>query len=193
MITGRKTKTAFFCTQCGTEHARWQGQCRGCGEWNTLVEEKISRRKGVSSRAASPEPQVLSEINIDTQGGFRAGLDEFDRVLGGRLLPGMTVLLGGEPGIGKSTLLLQVADAYSQQRLPVVYLTGEESLSQIKRRAQRLRITGDRITVVTTGSAEEAIEVLNSHTFAVAVIDSIQTLHSSQLESPPGSVGQVRE
>ncbi len=193
MITGKKTRTAYFCSHCGTEHAKWQGQCRGCGQWNCLVEEKVPTRKTSAPSTTSAEKKRLSEISFDSEPGYRTGIDEFDRVLGGRLLPGMAVLLGGEPGIGKSTLLLQAAEAYSRQNISVAYVTGEESLAQIKLRARRLKIVGDDITVINTNSLEELVGLLVSEDFAVVFVDSIQTMSSAQFESPPGTVTQVRE
>jgi len=193
MITGKKVKTAYFCSHCGTEHAKWQGQCRGCGQWNCLIEEKVPASKSSLRVVTACEKKKLSEISLDSVSGYRSGIDEFDRVLGGQLLPGTTVLLGGEPGIGKSTLLLQAADAYSQQNIPVAYVTGEESPAQIKLRASRLKIDGDNITVISSNSLEESVNILDSGNFAVAFVDSIQTISSAQLESPPGTVSQVRE
>ncbi len=193
MITGRKTKTAYFCSHCGAEHTKWQGQCRECGQWNCLVEEKISPRKQDASGVAPADKRKLPDISLDSATGYRSGISEFDRVLGGQLLPGTTVLLGGEPGIGKSTLLLQVADAYSKQKIPVAYITGEESLSQVKHRARRLNIEGDDITVINSNSLEEYLNILNSEHYAVVFVDSIQTMSTSLFESPPGTVAQVRE
>ena len=193
MITGKKVKTAYFCSHCGTEHAKWQGQCRGCGQWNCLIEEKVPASKSSLRVVTACEKKKLSEISLDSVSGYRSGIDEFDRVLGGQLLPGTTVLLGGEPGIGKSTLLLQVADAYSRQNIPVAYITGEESPAQIKLRASRLKIDGNNITVISSNSLEESVNILDAGNFAVAFVDSIQTISSAQLESPPGTVSQVRE
>ncbi len=193
MITTRKARTAYFCAQCGTQHAKWQGQCRGCGQWNSLVEERVTSQAAIPTGRVRSEKRQLPQIELDADAGSHTGIAEFDNVLGGRLLPAMTVLLGGEPGIGKSTLLLQVAEAFSRQNLPVAYISGEESLGQIKLRARRLGIQGSLITVANTGSVEEIVEILRSQQFTAAFVDSIQTMASSQLESPPGSVGQVRD
>ncbi len=195
MATKRKTRTAFFCTQCGSEHARWQGQCRECDAWNTLVEEKITKPAAGHARpvGTSLEPQKLPEINVDPGIGHVSGIAEFDRVIGGRLLPGMSVLIGGEPGIGKSTLLLQVAEAYSRQGLNVIYVTGEESLSQIRLRAERLGAVGENITAVNANSLEEITELVATGEYQLVLIDSIQTMSSEQFDSPPGTVAQVRE
>lgn len=193
MLTGKKTKTAYFCTQCGAEHSRWQGQCRECGQWNTLVEEKITVKKDKSAPLAAADRKKIPEISPESMSGYRTGINEFDRVLGGRLLPGMTVLLGGEPGIGKSTLILQASEAFSSQGLSVLYVTGEESLSQLKLRSDRLGVKGTNVTAVNATLLEEIIDVINSDDYHVVLIDSIQTVSSSQFDSPPGTVGQVRE
>jgi DNA repair protein RadA/Sms len=189
----RKIRTAYFCSRCGAEHPKWQGQCRECNSWNSLIEERLPTRSKKSSARTSISPTRLTEIAEQSSNGLRSGIDEFDRVLGGRLLPGMTVLIGGEPGIGKSTLLLQVAEAYSSQGISVLYVTGEESLPQIKLRAQRLGVAGNSIDVINDTSLEGIIGVIESSQFGVVLIDSIQTVTSGQFDSPPGTVAQVRE
>ncbi|MBN1212330.1 MAG: DNA repair protein RadA, partial [candidate division Zixibacteria bacterium] len=194
MLSNKKIKTAYFCTQCGAEHPKWQGQCRECGAWNSLAEEKkLVKSIGTVSHTGSVEKQKLSDITTVATFGFKSGLAEFDRVLGGQLLPGMTVLLSGDPGIGKSTLMLQAAEAYSEQNIPVLYVTGEESLPQIKLRAGRLKVAGDNITVVKTISLEEITALIADADYGVVLIDSIQTIASGLFDSPPGTVGQVRE
>ncbi len=192
MVAPRKPKTSFYCSRCGAEHSKWQGQCRECAEWNCLIEE---RRPSAPSRGGPvrAEASSLSAIGIEKQPGFTSGIVEFDRVLGGQLLPGMTVLLGGEPGIGKSTLILQAAEAYSRHGLKVLYMTGEESLPQIKRRSDRLRVTGENITVVNSNSLEQMIEQIGTNNHQIVIIDSIQTVASELFDSPPGTVAQVRE
>lgn len=195
MIPGKKVKTAYFCTQCGAEHPRWQGQCRECNAWNSLAEEKVPVRSkaSLSSSVKKVDRQKISSITLTTTQGYQSGLVEFDRVLGGQLLPGMTVLLSGDPGIGKSTLMLQVAEAYSRQRVSVLYVTGEESLSQIKLRAQRLNVNGEHITVVNTTGLEEITALIAEENYNIVLVDSIQTIASALFDSPPGTVGQVRE
>ncbi|RKX19243.1 MAG: DNA repair protein RadA [Candidatus Zixiibacteriota bacterium] len=194
MVTSRKIKTAYFCSECGAEHTRWQGQCKECNQWNSLIEEKIPVKKtAVKFSSNSNEKQVIPNIKLESYEGYKSGILEFDRVLGGQLLPGMTVLLGGEPGIGKSTLILQAADAYSKNNLPVLYITGEESLPQIKLRANRLGIKGNLITAVNATNLEEITQLIDSNGYKIVMIDSIQTLSSSMFDSPPGTVGQVRE
>ncbi len=194
MVVSRKTKTAYFCSQCGAEHSRWQGQCRECNEWNSLVEERVPARKSTAARSGPEiEKQTIAQISQERLSGYSSGIAEFDRVLGGQLLPGVAILLGGDPGIGKSTLLLQAAECYSRQKLPVLYVTGEESLPQIKMRAERLGVVGDNITVVNSTNLEDTINLLSKSQYVVVLIDSIQTMSSGQFDSPPGTVSQVRE
>ncbi|MEE8576952.1 MAG: DNA repair protein RadA [candidate division Zixibacteria bacterium] len=193
MAIRKATRTAYFCSQCGAEHPKWQGQCRECQEWNTLIEERQVKTRGKTSRASSAQPTPIAEIAIEKRTGYVCGIAELDRVLGGSLLPGMTVLLGGEPGIGKSTLLLQAGQAYSDQDLDVLYVTGEESLTQTKIRAERLGLAGRKVSVVNSTALEEILPLLQSGKYALAVIDSIQTVASANLDSPPGTVGQIRE
>lgn len=193
MAIGRKIKTAYFCSECGAEHPRWQGKCRECGEWNSLIEEKKPVGRTPTVLAGSSQKQTIAEIDCSQVDGWTTGILELDRVLGGQLLPGMTILLGGEPGIGKSTLLLQAADAYARSGLEVLYVTGEESLPQIKLRAQRLGLVGDQVVVFSATSLEEIIDAVSGSKFKVVLIDSIQTVVSSGFDSPPGTVAQVRE
>jgi DNA repair protein RadA/Sms len=189
----RKIKTAFVCTKCGAIHPRWQGQCRECGEWNCLAEEQIikSSRKGEKVHAA--KTQKFHDISDDLLSGYVSGITEFDRVLGGGLLPGSAVLLAGEPGIGKSTLILQAAEAYSNNDLKVLYITGEESLAQMKKRAERLSIAGSNIALVYSNDLEEITAIIEEEGFNILVVDSIQTIASRMFESPPGTIGQIRE
>ncbi len=189
----KKLKTAYFCRECGAEHARWQGQCRECSEWNSLIEEQLPTAKGKPVRPTTRQSQQLKDLSTETAAGFKSGIDELDRVLGGQLLPGMTVLLGGDPGIGKSTLTLQAADAYAKQGMTVLYVSAEESLTQLKIRANRLGISGDGIAVANATSLEEIIALMESDHPTVVVIDSIQTIASDLFDSPPGTVAQVRE
>ncbi len=193
MTVPRKVKTAYYCSQCGAQHSKWQGQCRECAQWNCLIEERVPTRTTRGGATPMAVAQRLSEVTIDRQSGFTSGIVEFDRVLGGQLLAGMTVLLGGEPGIGKSTLVLQAAEGYSQQGLRVLYITGEESLPQIKRRADRLQVRGDNITVVNCSSLEQIVDRVATNEHQVVIIDSVQTVASEMFDSPPGTVAQVRE
>lgn len=192
MVT-KKLKTAFFCSQCGAEHPKWQGQCRECNEWNTLIEEKVAPKKSIATIAGKAQKRKISEITRDNTIGYKCGIDELDRVLGGQLLLGQVILLGGEPGIGKSTLILQAAEAYSRLGLSVLYVTGEESLSQLKLRSERLGVLGENITAVNSTSLDEIQAMIASEKYNILLVDSIQTVASSQLDSPPGTVAQIRE
>lgn len=190
----KKLRTAFFCSRCGAEHSRWQGQCRECAEWNTLIEERLPDKRVAAKRSEANTPQPLASVDTQPLSGHASGIVEFDRVLGGQLLPGMTVLVGGEPGIGKSTLLLQAAGAYAASGLNVLYVSGEESLAQIRLRATRLSLTHiETIAVLNTTSLDEIMTALSGSHYHAVFIDSIQTVASDQLDSPPGTVGQVRE
>jgi DNA repair protein RadA/Sms len=190
-----KAKTVYVCTECGGQSSKWQGQCPACMAWNTLVE-------GVAEQAASPrfaalaagagKLQKLSEIDPQESPRQATGVDELDRVLGGGLVPGMVVLIGGDPGIGKSTLLLQ-ALASLQATQAVLYVSGEESAEQLALRARRLQLDAGDLPLLPEISLEKILGVLRDTNPDVAVIDSIQTLYSEVLQSAPGSVAQVRE
>ena len=172
---------------------RWQGQCKECAAWNSLVEERVPTKGKARRSSGHVEHVKLLEISEHPIQGYFSGIGELDRVFGGKLLPGMTVLLAGDPGIGKSTLLLQAAEAYSARNLGVLDVTGEDSLSQIKMRAARLNVGGKNIAVVNATDIEDIIAVIQSSLPAVVLIDSIQTVSSGQFDSPPGTVAQVRE
>lgn len=194
-----KSKTSFFCQNCGAESAKWIGKCPSCGEWNTYVEELIHKeesgrgdwKEGFSKRNKIVSPKKLDEIAFEEQPRISTQDAELDRVLGGGIVPGSLVLIGGEPGIGKSTLMLQIALTLST--LKVLYVSGEESETQIKMRAERMNVRSENCYVLSetnTQSIFEQIKILNP---VVLVIDSIQTLHSKYVESAAGSVSQVRE
>jgi DNA repair protein RadA/Sms len=190
-----KQKLVFVCSGCGNESPKWQGKCPGCGEWNTMYEQAVSTAKPAARRkpAGANLPQSLSEIKLDA-GGERlpVGLGEIDRVLGGGLVPGSLTLIGGEPGIGKSTLLLQIA-ALLAEGAPVLYVSGEETRHQIKTRAARLGIEGKQLYLLNETDLEAITEELDRLSPALAIIDSIQTVYSPDLEMAPGGVSQVRE
>jgi len=190
---GGKVKTAFVCTQCGAIHPKWQGQCKECGEWNTLAEEQIVKSQRKTSKKTNIKIQKFGEIDDNLLMGYRSGIAEFDRVLGGGLLPGSAVLLAGEPGIGKSTMILQAADAYSQSGMQVLYVTGEESPGQIKKRATRLNISGQNISVINLTELEQILSAIEYENYQIVIIDSIQTISSGMFDSPPGTVGQIRD
>ena len=191
-----KTKTVWVCSSCGNDFPKWEGRCSACGAWNTLVEEKVTissqtrAKSGMTSRQR-PRPLRVSEIETSDAPRIRMPSKELNRVLGGGLVPGSMVLIGGEPGIGKSTLVLQ--NTLSIQSRRVLYVSGEESAMQIKMRAERLGRQSDTVYIVCDTSLENIFEHIENTDPGLIVIDSIQTIASDELESPAGSVGQVRE
>jgi DNA repair protein RadA/Sms len=186
-----KTKKYYQCQACGYTTAKWMGRCPDCGEWNTLTEETrdSGRRSGLTSGARA-EPVPLDQIEPDTSVRVSTGIGEFDRVLGGGIVPGSVVLVGGDPGIGKSTLLLQ---AVAKLKGPVLYVSGEESPEQIKMRAGRLQVAGGTVSLLAENSLEHVMDAVGGMEPSALVIDSIQTMYTEEFESAPGSVGQVRE
>ncbi len=197
---GKDRKTVYRCTECGHAQSKWAGQCPGCGLWNTLVESVEDRSTPAASRhggyaGASREsavPVSLAAVEAEEILRIPCGLEEFDRVLGGGLVPGSAVLIGGDPGIGKSTLLLQTIAALSQQR-QVLYITGEESISQVSLRARRLHLPCAAVQILAETELERILATAAAHRPEFLVIDSIQTVYSELLQSAPGSVAQVRE
>ena len=189
-----KAKSIYSCTECGATSPKWQGQCPGCNEWNTLVESVAEKASGhrFESLAPTARLQNLSEIEARETERIPTGIGEFDRALGGGLVPGGVVLIGGDPGIGKSTLLLQ-ALAHLAETSKVLYVTGEESGEQVALRARRLSLETRKLTLMAEINLERILATLQAEQPQVAVIDSIQTLWSDQLSSAPGSVAQVRE
>ncbi|WP_150428780.1 DNA repair protein RadA [Dechloromonas sp. CZR5] len=190
-----KLKTVYTCTECGATSPKWQGQCPGCNDWNTLVEtvaEKAATNSRFESLAPTARLQNLSEIEAREAERIPTGIGEFDRALGGGLVAGGVVLIGGDPGIGKSTLLLQ-ALAHLSTEHKVLYVSGEESGEQVALRARRLGLESRRLPLMAEINLERILATLQAEKPAVAVIDSIQTLWSDQLSSAPGSVAQVRE
>ncbi|MBL8447682.1 MAG: DNA repair protein RadA [Zoogloeaceae bacterium] len=191
-----KTKTVFVCSACGGMAPRWAGQCPHCDAWNTLVESLPAATSGASNRFAlageTGRLQRLADVAPREEARIATGIDEFDRVLGGGLVAGGVVLIGGDPGIGKSTLLLQ-ALAQLAGRIPALYVSGEESAEQVALRAQRLQLPGSELRILPEIGLEKILTTLQATTPRVAVIDSIQTLYSEALQSAPGSVAQVRE
>ena len=189
-----KVKSQYVCTECGVVSTKWLGQCPSCDAWNTL-QESVNQSSGTSrfqALAVSSEVTLLDQIDAADTPRISSGLDEFDRVLGGGLVPGAVVLLGGDPGIGKSTLLLQSLAVLSKDH-PVLYVTGEESAAQVALRARRLGVEGSRLPVLAEIQFEQIAAALDKHKPAVVVVDSIQTVYTDQLQSAPGSVAQVRE
>ena len=189
-----KTTTVFVCRECGKESLRWLGYCPGCQQWNTYVETtKINTPGGRASSGVLSPPEELSQISPDRKERCVVPLAEFNRVLGGGVVAGSLVLIAGEPGIGKSTLLLRVADLVARQSGRVVYVSGEETARQIKLRAERLGVSGDGIFLIPETALDVIIGQLEELRPALAVIDSIQTVYQSELDTAPGSIAQVRE
>jgi DNA repair protein RadA/Sms len=191
-----KQKFVFVCQSCGQQYSKWAGKCQECNEWNTIVEEREvtdARKKVRSVTAASEKPQPINEVAAESFLRVISGISELDNVLGGGLVPGSVVLLGGEPGIGKSTLLLQATDRYAKPDRPVLYVSGEESISQIALRSQRLGISNSSLLVLSETSLEKIQDQVEKINPGLLIVDSIQTVYSSMLESQPGSVGQLRE
>jgi DNA repair protein RadA/Sms len=190
-----KARLIYVCQNCGASASKWAGQCGDCGEWNTMVESAETggpRSRGPSSARGDIRVQQLSDVEAEAAARVGTGLAEMDRVLGGGVVPGAVILIGGDPGIGKSTLLLQVLAAL-QGRLSTLYVTGEESLAQVRLRAQRLDLPKLDLPVVSETSLEAVLETLRRVKPGFAVIDSIQTLYAEALDSAPGSVSQLRE
>ena len=200
-----KNKIAFVCTDCGTEHGQWQGQCASCKAWNTLSQINL----GSSSSSTSPATKVdfrkegysgdksnvqnLSDIDLEALPRFSSTIDEMDRVLGGGLVPGSAILIGGNPGAGKSTLLLQIMCLLANSGKPALYVTGEESLQQVGMRAKRLNLPEKNLKMMAETNVEQICKAAQEHQPQVLVVDSIQVMHSGDVASAPGSVSQVRE
>ncbi|MFL5764441.1 MAG: DNA repair protein RadA [Bacteroidia bacterium] len=192
-----KTKTTYFCQNCGAQSARWIGKCPSCNEWNTYVEEVVSKGEektpGIASTSTqrATKPQLVSEISLSEQHRIAVYDKELSRVLGGGLVPGSLTLFGGEPGIGKSTLMLQIA--VNMKGLKVLYVSGEESEQQIRMRAERIGMNNPDCYILTETSTQNIFKQIEQLEPNFVIIDSIQTLHSSHIESSPGSVSQIRE
>ena len=190
-----KIKTSFFCQNCGTQYAKWQGQCNACKEWNTIVEEVIQKEEKTSWKPTSevkkaPKPLKIAEIDSSQEIRLDTLDSELNRVLGGGIVPGSLILLGGEPGIGKSTLLLQIS-----LKLPykTLYVSGEESQKQIKMRAERITPNGDNCYILTETKTQNIFRQIQEMEPEIVIIDSIQTLHTDYIESTAGSISQIRE
>ena len=190
-----KEKFVYVCQQCGQQYSKWMGKCQECGEWNSVVEERSTgnSKKKLTSIANSTHPQPITEIMAEDFPRIASDLSELDNVLGGGLVSGSAILLGGEPGVGKSTILLQAADQFARLNQKVLYVSGEESASQIALRSQRLGINSDNLLVVCETTLEKIVGHIDKISPNLLIIDSIQTIYSDQLDSQPGSVGQLRE
>ena len=194
-----KSKVAYVCNECGAESARWQGQCSECKAWNTITEIRLGpsattnkmQRTGYAGELTS-KVQTLAEVSLAELPRISSGYKELDRVLGGGIVPGSAILIGGHPGAGKSTLLLQTMCSLAD-RMPVLYVTGEESLQQVAMRAHRLGLPNDKLRMLSETSVEQICHLALQEKPAVMVIDSIQVMHVADVSSSPGSVSQVRE
>ena len=192
-----KVKSAFFCQSCGAQSAKWIGNCPSCNEWNTYVEEIIQREEdkktpGISAKSQRVNtPQLINEINSSADQRIEIQDKELSRVLGGGLVPGSIVLFGGEPGIGKSTLMLQLA--LKENKLKVLYVSGEESEQQIRMRAERIGYTNPNCYILTETSTQNIFKQIETLEPNILIIDSIQTLHTAHIDSSPGSISQIRE
>ncbi|HEY3581243.1 MAG TPA: DNA repair protein RadA [Pyrinomonadaceae bacterium] len=190
----KKGETLFVCQSCGHQSGKWLGKCPECGEWNSLVEEKTqSSRRATGFRLREVSAIAFNEIEPQDDRRLPSGVTEFDRVLGGGIVPGTLVLIGGDPGIGKSTLLLQVADKLSDSETLVLYVSGEESERQIKLRGERLAVTAKNVFLLPETNLENIFREIERLKPGAVIVDSIQTVFSSVIESAPGSVSQVRE
>ena len=189
-----KVKTAFFCKHCGTQHSKWQGHCHACKEWNTIVEEVLQKPKNEAWQAPlhsqSSVPIPICEVSENQQARLATGDTELDRVLGGGVVTGSLVLLAGEPGVGKSTLLLQLA---LQVDYPTLYVSGEESLTQIKLRSNRMNNSSSHCYLLNETNVEQILTQANTLKPKLLIVDSIQTLQTDLIDSGAGSVSQVRE
>ena len=191
-----KAKTVFFCTACGNETLKWVGRCPACGAWNTL-EEHIEKPVAAGKARPAPvgmsrKPQRLTQVDTDTEIRFQTGMGELDRVLGGGAVAGSLVLVGGAPGIGKSTLLLQICNSLCKGRT-VLYISGEESERQLKLRAVRLGVSPEQLFVLSETRLSDILEAINEVKPDILIVDSIQTLYNEDNDSSPGSVSQVKD
>lgn len=191
----KRQTTYFICQNCGSVSPKWLGKCPDCNEWNTYAEETGVKKTGKRQSASKSgvKPVTINEIDLDDTSRFRTEIDELDRVLGGGIVPGSSILIGGDPGIGKSTLALQVLNNIANSGHKVLYVTGEESPGQLKLRAQRLKLKSDKLLLVPETNLENIIDIIESSGADVVIIDSVQTITTDELASSPGSVGQIRE
>jgi DNA repair protein RadA/Sms len=193
-----KRRSVFRCAECGAEHPKWAGRCETCGAWNALVEEIVEHRRaggpaGRRAVAGGPEPVRLAEVSSTRLPRLTTGISEFDYVLGGGLVPGSLVLIGGEPGVGKSTLLLQAAARLEAAGTPTLYATGEESVEQVRLRVDRIREDAGRVLALAEVRVDAIMAQAAASAVRVVMVDSIQTTYTDELDGAPGNVGQVRE
>lgn len=189
-----KTKTVFFCRECGYEASKWMGQCPGCKQWDSFTEEPVVKKSSVSLKDyGNTEPKLLSEVATSEDQRILTGIQEFDRVLGGGIVIGSLVLVGGDPGIGKSTLLLQMCRELSDKEIKTLYISGEESLKQIKMRADRLGVFKGELLLLSETNLDSIETTMRKIMPRIVIIDSIQTMYKEEIGAAPGSVSQVRE
>jgi DNA repair protein RadA/Sms len=189
----KNARFVYVCQGCGYQAPKWLGRCPDCGQWNSLVEERTEPAVHAARAAAAEAPQTIDAVSLDPQLRLRTGIVEFDRILGGGLVPGSLVLIGGDPGIGKSTLVLQVAVRLCLAGLKSLYVSGEESPQQIKLRAERICVRAGELYVLSGTCLEDLFDRMDALRPRLLVVDSIQTIYTNTLPSAPGSVGQVRE
>ncbi|MFC1822793.1 DNA repair protein RadA [Thermodesulfobacteriota bacterium] len=189
----RQSKVIYVCQSCAYQTPKWLGRCPDCGQWNSLVEEVQAVEKKITDTPVMGTPKSLDAISYGPEMRYQTNIAEFDRILGGGLVPGSILLIGGDPGIGKSTLILQVADRLAAQGLQSLYLSGEESAQQIKLRADRLSVQSQNLYILTETCLEHLLDRVDEQKPGFLVVDSIQTVYTNSLPSAPGSIGQVRE
>ncbi len=191
----KRLNTYFICQNCGSVSPKWLGKCPDCNEWNTYAEETAEKRstKRASRSTDSSQPVNIKDISLSETSRFKTDIDELDRVLGGGIVPGSSILVGGDPGIGKSTLALQVLNNIAAAGNKVLYVTGEESPRQLKLRADRLKLDCHKLMLIAETNLEKILGIIESENADVVIIDSIQTITTDEMSSSPGSVGQIRE
>ena len=196
----KQPATIYVCQNCGAQSRKWLGQCSDCGEWNTLVEERFRPTAqnggsggGFTGSPAAREAVAFPEIESQDDARTSSGIEEFDRVLGGGIVAGSLVLIGGSPGIGKSTIVIQMADRLSQGGVRVLYVSGEESEGQIKMRGERLGLSAENLLLLPETNLQSILTVIEKVRPDMIIVDSIQTVFSERIESAPGSVSQVRD
>ena len=191
-----KAKTLFYCTECGNETPKWAGRCSACGAWNSIVEQPAEKapsgKKSLLANMHTVKAESITDLSSDEEIRFSTGMGELDRVLGGGAVKGSLVLVGGAPGIGKSTLMLQICKKLGEQ-FRVLYISGEESVHQLKLRAKRLQVESENLYVLSETNLGDVLECVNEEQPEVLIVDSIQTLYNEELNSPAGSVGQVKD
>lgn len=196
-MKGKGSKGIFICQVCGYQNPKWLGKCPGCGEWQTMVEDipvdKRTYKFSFPEEEADQKPQSIDKIDIAHEQRLSTHIEELDRVLGGGIVPGSIILVGGDPGIGKSTLILQALSKLSIDGSKILYVSGEESAKQIKMRGERIKVHSENLYVVTETSLEKIFQIVKELKPRVIAVDSIQTIYTADLTSTPGSIGQVRE